>query len=79
MDMGCGFDIWRIYGEVVGHRNFPDGHQVNPSCPVSFDQEAETFKTKSGSIYKVMSYRRNVLDFWKDVRVAVKNGSYEVR
>jgi hypothetical protein len=77
MELGCGSDVWRLYGNAYGHPKFPDGRGVFVSLPQSFDEITDEMTTISGSHYKINSYidREKVIEqIKKDI---ISNG-YEV-
>ena len=71
VDMGCGLDIWRISGIV-------DTNEVYISTPISYDYETDIIETKSGSIYKIVSYEMDKDKFHEQITQSIKNGGYEV-
>lgn len=69
MELGCGRDSWRIFGEV-------DGKTIMPSTPVSFD--GYKFQTTSGSVYEIMSYQQDPEQFDLQIRKDIRKKGYEV-
>jgi hypothetical protein len=42
---------FKFAGNVYGHPNFDDGHNIITSTPIDFDPDEMTFVTKSGTHY----------------------------
>ena len=73
-----GGDIWSVSGNVHNHPSFKQGEFIYPSCPVKFDSTTDTFITKSGKEYHIMSYRDSKEKFVEQVVKDIKNGGYEI-
>lgn len=78
MQLRGGGDIWRLNGRVFNHPKFENGAYIQPSAPVSFDEDTETFKTASGNSYRIMSYIGNSEAIRKQIREDVARGGYEI-
>lgn len=72
MDLGCGMDLWKIFGLDE------DGRGKFISSPVYYDSTEKIITTKSGSKYKVMNFLQNEEEFVKQIENDIKNGGYEV-
>lgn len=71
MDLGCCMDVWRISGNSNGSNKLL-------SSPVFYDSETDILKTKSGSIYKIISYDMNKEEFNKQVSLDISKDGYEI-
>lgn len=68
VDMGSGTsDQWRIVGCV-------NGRNIFTGTPKSCDPDNDTFTTKSGSVYKVMSYKMSKEAFFAEVKKDIERG-----
>ena len=75
---GGKFDIWRLYGKCENHPRFADGDRISPSPPISFNEQDLTFKTSSGSEYKIVSFEENKEKVIQSIKNCVKIGKYEL-
>ena len=77
MDLGCGGDVWTLFGTVVNHPNFTDGSSIHVSTPVAFNLDTDELTTSSGRNYKIISYqnREKVI---KQIQNDIAAGGYEV-
>lgn len=70
MDMGCGGDVWRIFGVV-------NGESIMIGFPVKIDKENNMIET-TRTIYSIESYNCNENDFWNQAQKDMKLGGFEV-
>jgi len=76
MEMGCGYDVWRLGGQISGHPFIEEMKFGYISCPVSFDESTDELVTKSGRQYKIISYRDRNKTI-EQIKKDIANGGYE--
>lgn len=77
VEMGCGLDTWRPYGNVYNHPNIDPGGPVYTSTPVSLDEENLRFKTASGRAYQIMSFGDDQTKVLDQIKKDIANGGTE--
>ena len=77
VEMGCGVDTWRLYGEVYGHPRFREGRSVFVSTPKSLDKEKRLITTASGKVYQLGNCAANEDEQFQYIEADISNGGTE--
>ncbi len=70
-------DSWRLYGEVYGHPNRPEGGPCYTSTPVFLDRENRIVVTGSGRTYRLGVCAANEEEQFRHIESDVANGGTE--
>lgn len=74
VEFGCGSDSWRLYGQVFGHPNQPDGRYIFTSTPTALDETQMLLTTASGRVYRLGACARNLQEQLQHIRDDITRG-----
>jgi methyl coenzyme M reductase subunit D len=72
MDLGCGFDVWRIFGKM-------NGKPILPSSPKTMEIKGSDIliKTNSGNYYLLID-KANDSEFISEIQSVITNDGYSI-
>lgn len=74
VELGGGYDSWRLNGEVYGHPNYSPGASVHVSTPKAFDESKMIITTASGRKYRLGNCDGNLDEQMGHIRDDITRG-----